>query len=316
VGQLFGELSVVEGGYHGSNIVFDGTLQSGAYRFVSASTNRFAMTSHVLEAVTITRAAFVTQTDLSAQARTAARFVLDGSLTFRHLEAFDLFGFEPLGFSNLLVSMEFDQDNPADRSFAFAAGEMALDTARSRARDGSLPRRFPLQLSAMRQSERRTDQSGRPVVAMPPDLGFIPVETALGPGALGPVWFGVELSMSFGSPGALAPRLGFSGALLAAWAPDPTGPNVAVGIRLPGSESGRKSLTIMGPLSLAIGRLDLQHDGDGFLLRLRDVALSFLGLRLPPGGRANAALFSDPDPTALSTSLGWYAAYKKDEEAG
>jgi hypothetical protein len=272
------------------------------------------MTSHVLETVTITRAAFVTLTDRSTQTHTAARFVLDGSLTFRRLQAFDLFGFEPLGFSNLLVSMEFDQDDPANRSFAFAAGEMAPDAARSRARDGSLPRRFPLQLSAMRQSEPRTDQSGRSVVAMPPDLGFIPVETVLGPGALGPVWFGLELTLSFGSPGALAPRLGFTGALLAAWAPDPTGPNVAVGIRLPGSEGGRKSLTIMGPLSLAIGRLDLQHDGDGFLLRLRDIALSFLGLRLPPGGRANAALFADPDPTAPSTSLGWYAAYMKDEE--
>ena len=316
VGQLFDELSVVEGGFHGSNIVFDGTLQSGAYRFVSASTNRFAMTSHVLEEVTITRAAFLTETDLSTEGRTVARFVLDGSLTFRRLQPFDLFGFEPVGFSNLLVSMELDQDHPADRSFAFAAGEMALDAARSRARDGSLPRRFPLQLSAMRQSEQRTDPSGRSVVAMPPDLGFIPVETVLGPGALGPVWFGLELALSFGSPGALAPRLGFTGALLAAWAPDPTGANVAVGIRLPGSESGRKSLTIMGPLSLAIGRLDLQHDGDGFLLRLRDVALSFLGLRLPPGGHANAALFSDPDPTAPSTSLGWYAAYMKDEEAG
>jgi hypothetical protein len=161
-----------------------------------------------------------------------------------------------------------------------------------------------------------TDARGKEKVAMPPDLGFIPVESPLGDGGLGAEWYGLEMTLSFGSPGALAPRLGFSGALLAAWAPAADAPNVSVGIRLPGSAGGQKSLTVMGPLKLGIGRLNFLFDPAtrGYLLRLQNVALSFLGLSFPPGGRTNALLFGDPDPRAGNAALGWYLAYKKDKK--
>jgi hypothetical protein len=324
VARLFGELADLRDSTRGNNLLLDGTLQNGAYRFASASRSPFDMQSHVLEQVTVSRARFVTL-PRSVAGRTVARFILDGSMGFLRLGDFDLFGFGAgkdgdggeLAFSGLVVSMDFDPANPSGtRSFGFVAGEMSLDAGGSRARVESLPRRFPLRAAAMRQGGRVTDAQGKQKTAMPPDLGFIPVESPLGDGGLGQEWYGLEMTLSFGSPGALAPSLGFSGALLAAWAPAAAAPNVSVGIRLPGSEGGKKSLTVMGPLKLGIGRLNFLFDPAtrGYLLRLQNVALSFLGLSFPPGGRTNALLFGDPDPRASNAALGWYLAYKKDKK--
>lgn len=326
VARLFGEPGTLRDSLRGNNLLLDGTLQKGAYRFSSASRSRFALESRVLDQVTVARARFVTVPGETAGGRTVARFILDGSMGFRRLGDFDLFGFGPaenggeggqLVFSNLFVSMEFDPADPgASRRFGFVAGQMSLDAGSSRARPESLPRRFPLRAAAMRQGGRVTDAKGQEKVAMPPDLGFIPVESPLGEGGLGEEWYGLEMTLGFGSPGALAPSLGFSGALLAAWSPAADAPNVAVGIRLPGSEGGKKTLTVMGPLKLGIGRLAFLWDPStrGYLLRLQNVALSFLGLSFPPGGRTNALLFGDPDPRAGNPALGWYLAYKKDEK--
>jgi len=150
--------------------------------------------------------------------------------------------------------------------------------------------------------------------ATPAGLGFIPVESPLTAGSPGPTWFGLELELSFGNPGGLAAKVPFTGALLASWAPAEKGYDVAVSLRLPGSTGGHKSLTLMGPLHLNIGRVSFLYDADtsGYLLLLQNMALSFLGLSFPPGGKAEAVLFGDPDPSAASTTLGWYAAYAKD----
>ena len=328
VGRLFAELAQLSDyGAHGpNNIVLDGTLQNGAFRFASSTSNHFTIASQVVEFVTVDRAQFVTLPAQSTEHHVAARFLLEGSMGFKRLADFDLFGYGSsegqgdsgrLAFSNMLVTMEFDPQDPGStRKLAFVAGQMNLDPVRSSARAGSLPRRFPLQVAAMRDATTTAAgaQSAKP--AKPADLGFIPVESPLTPGDLGPTWFGLELALSFGDPGGLASTLGFTGALLASWAPSEKGYDVAVGLRLPGSGGGRKSLTIMGPLNLSIGRLTFLYDTatSGYLLTLQNIALSFLGLTFPPGGKTNAVLFGDPDPQGANPALGWYAAYKKDEE--
>ena len=332
VGRLFAELAQLSDyGLHGpNNIVLDGTLQHGAYRFVSSTSHDFTIASQVVEFVNVDRAQFVTLPAQSTEHHVAARFLLEGSMGFRRLGDFDLFGFGSselkgdsgqLAFSNMVVTMEFDSQDPkATRRLAFVAGQMNLDPVRSRARAASLPRRFPLQVAAMRDAATAAPggppKPGSAKAATPADLGFIPVESPLTPGDLGPVWFGLELALSFGNPGGLASTIGFTGALLASWAPSENGYDVAVGLRLPGSQGGRKSLTIMGPLNLSIGRLTFLYDNatSGYLLTLQNLALSFLGLSFPPGGKTNAVLFGDPDPQGANTALGWYAAYKKDEE--
>jgi hypothetical protein len=329
VGRLFAELAaLVEYGLHGpNNIVLDGTLQHGAYRFASATRYHFAINSSVVDFVAVDRAVFVTLVQQTTQQRVAAQFALEGAMGFKRLGDFDLFGFGPsepasdsgqLALSNLIVAMEFDPADPqASRKLTFVAGQAAFDPARSRARSGSLPRRFPLQVAAMREgAPGPSNGTAPPKVATPADLGFIPVESPLTPGSLGPTWFGLELALSFGSPGGLAAQAGFTGALLASWAPSDEGYDVALGLRLPGSQGGRKSMTIMGPLNLSIGRLSFLYDSDtsGYLLLLQNIALSFLGLSFPPGGKVNATLFGNPDPSVTTSALGWYAAFKKDDE--
>lgn len=325
VGRLFGELgSLTEYGVHGpNNIVIEGTLQHGVYSFASTTSSHFEVSSQVVEFVTVDRAQFVTLPPQPGSTLVAGRFLLEGTMGFHKLSDFDVFGFggstDPddsgvLAFSNMLVTIEFDPADPsAARKLAFVAGQMNLDPARSVARAGSLPRRFPLQVSAMRDAAT-AGKAQKP--AMPADLGFIPVESPLTPGQLGPVWFGLELALSFGEPGGLASSIRLTGALLVSWAPSEKGYDVAIGLRLPGSQGGRKSLQLLGPLNLSIGRLGFLYDTDtsGYLLTLQEIALSFLGLSFPPGGKTNAVLFGDPDPASPSSALGWYAAYKKDEE--
>jgi hypothetical protein len=287
------------------------------YNFSTSSVSPFAMTSFVLGRVTITSAQFLTLVDQSTKRQTVASFILNGSMTFRCLGDFDLFGFGRLAFSNLFVTMTFNPNEPrGTRTFTFVAGQMNLDISNSTARPASLPRRFPLQVAAMRQSQAQTDPGKKAGTTMPGDLGFIPVEMPLTSGDLGPEWYGLELTLSFGSPGALAPTLGFTGALLCSWAPDAQKYNVDIGIRLPGSGSGQKSLTIMGPLQLSMQRLNFLWDPStsGYLLRFQNIALSFLGLSFPPGGQTNAILFGDPDPNSSNSTLGWYLAYNKDKK--
>ena len=172
VGRLFAELATlpVYGAHGPNNIVLDGTLQDGAYRFVSTTSSNFAITSEVVDFVTVHRAQFVTLADKTTANRVAAQFVLEGEMGFARLGDFDLFGFGPskvagdsgsLAFSNLLVAMDFDPGAPqASRTMTFVAGQMAFDPSRSSARAKSLPARFPLQVTAMREGQAATAAGG------------------------------------------------------------------------------------------------------------------------------------------------------------
>ena len=82
VGGLFAELAQLSDyGAHGpNNIVLDGTLQHGAFRFASSTSHRFTIASQVVEFVTIDRAQFVTLPAQSTEHHVAARFLLEGSM--------------------------------------------------------------------------------------------------------------------------------------------------------------------------------------------------------------------------------------------
>jgi hypothetical protein len=321
VAALFDETSSLQNSTNGDNIVFDGLWQnngtSDSYSFTFNGENRFVMTSQVLANVVITDAQFVT---MPAGAPTdpgvATRFLLGGSLQFLPQPGFDLFSFgdpassDGLRFSNMFVSMEYDPGATPSRTFAFIAAQILFPSG-SVARPESLYARFPLQLAAVRQSGVSTG-SGGDVISTPSDLGFIPVASPLPEGSLGTSFYGIEMTLSLGSPGALAPKLPFTASLLASWAPGADALNAAVGIKLPGSDGGKKSLTIQGPLKLAIGDITFLQNDSAYLLRFSDIALQFLSLRFPSGGKTNAMLFGDPNPSGGSRTLGWYAAYKKD----
>jgi hypothetical protein len=157
--------------------------------------------------------------------------------------------------------------------------------------------------------------ASRAKTASPRELGYLTVKTPLVTGPLGAEWYGLDMNLSLGSRGALAGQAAINASLLAAWAPAANSPNIAAGLRLPGSDG--RSIRIAGPLSLDIGAIEimLTQPDDGYLMRFRNVALGFLGLKFPPGGRTNVLLFGDPNPKSNNSALGWYAAYKKDDKA-
>jgi len=125
------------------------------------------------------------------------------------------------------------------------------------------------------------------------------------------------MSLNLGGQGSLAAKTGFFATLLASWAPSADAPNTAIGLSLPGSGGGQKSLTIEGPLKLTLGGISLlnardSRGGPAYMMRFQNIALGFLALKFPPGGRTNILLFGDPDPSNTNSTLGWYAAFKKD----
>lgn len=324
VAELFGETSSLQNSTHGDNIILNGIWQKhgtkDSYVFAKEGDDVFKISSHVLDSVVISGAQFVTvipEGGLTAGSDIATQFVLRGSLRFKALEGFDLFSFGAapgsegaggrLSYSNLLISMTFTPGDESKPEFSFQAGQMAFDLASSAAREGSIYRKFPLQVTGMLQGTKS---------AKPADLGYIIIDSPLSPGSLGETWFGLVMSLSLGTQGGLAARTGFSATLLAAWAPGKLVYNVAVGLRLPGSEGGKKSLTIQGPLKLDIGRIAalFNKEEQAYLMRFENISLGFMSLKFPPGGRTNLLLFGDPDPKSTNQALGWYAAYKKDEK--
>ncbi len=319
VASLFSELSTLQDSNHGNNIILNGIWQKhgdeDSYAFLSTDRDEFAIESHVLDYVLITKAQFVTLIPeggfKDGQTDVASRFIFTGQLQYKKLDGFDLFSFgdrdaqSGLNYTNMMISMKHDSGNDENAQFDFVAGQMVFDNSASLARPSSLYKKFPLSVSAMLQSDLKST---------PPDQGFLVVSSPVPTGSLGNPWFGINMELSFGSPGGLAEKVGFSGSLLAAWSPDKGAPNVAIGIQLPGSEG--KSITIEGPLKLNIGDIKfIYHEADdAYLMKFQNIALSFLALSFPPGGKTNMLLFGDPDPDSDNSKLGWYAAYKKDSD--
>jgi hypothetical protein len=315
VAELFLEPAVLNGG-QGGILVFVGTWQkhgqTDAYAFTCQGENRFAMTSRVLDTVEVDAAQFVT-VQANAQAAggmtVTSRFVLSGSIAWRALP-FDVFSFGPetagagggLAYANLLISMQFPRMQPSSTTFAFLADQVGLVAPPGAARAESLYARMPLTVAAMLQGSS---------AAFPAALGYAPVSTPLDPGALGPQWFGLQLSLDLGSAGALAAAGGLAASLLLAWAPAAKAYNVGVGMHLPGAGSSGKTISIEGPLTLGVRTLALfPGAANDYLLRFGTITLGFFGVQFPRGGSTDLLLFGNPDPQRAATSLGWYAAYQ------
>jgi hypothetical protein len=144
-------------------------------------------------------------------------------------------------------------------------------------------------------------------------MGYLGVQSPLTQSALVYPWFGLTFDLDLGSLGALAAKAGFVASLLAAWSPSSGTPKLFVGLKLPGSDGGKGTISIEGVLNLGFRALVLGRNGDSnYYLLLNALALKFLSLTFPPGGQIDMALFGDPTDQHNS-SLGWYAAYTKDQ---
>lgn len=283
---------------------------ASAYTFSTTADNRFKATSGVLDVVDVASAQFVTVVPPGAGQAVSA-FLLSGSIAFLEptgdpTTAFDLFSYAPLAYANLRIEIGYTPGDPTKDVYTFDAAKVSLDPARSATRDQSLFASFPLTPTALVQ----VPASGDPSPATPKSLGFAGVAAPVGQGVLSAPWFGIVSTLGLGSAGALAAEAGFQASLLTAWAPgSPTSPNVAVALKLPGTGSGGKLLSLESVLKLKIGDLELTRAGDGtYVLSLDRITLSVLVLTFPPSGQLTARLFADPTGKD-HTTLGWFAGY-------
>jgi hypothetical protein len=217
-----------------------------------------------------------------------------------------------LNYSNLYVNMSFNLNTPSVTTFAFDASQIAFNSSQSNARPNSLYPNFALQINKLLSGNEESAPSGQGYLKL-----ALPGINATG---LAGNWYGLQMTLNMGSPGELASSAGFNASLLIAWSPGSKsaapGYNAFVGIKLPGTSSNAKLLSIQGVLKLSIDKLSLQYvkDQNSYLLTLSNIALKLLGiLKLPPGGNTDFLLFSNPNPGATAKSLGWYAAYNKSE---
>lgn len=293
----------------------------------------FTIDSNIFNSIAFSRVQFNTLTaGAGDSASLRGRFLIWGSMNFASLKdangsPFDVLSFgtpdgtspqgagKGLEFSGLELDITSPLSTPNAMSFTFNAGSLAFDLASSTFRPDSLFQTLALQLDSF---------LAVPEDKRPSDLGFLPVNVGVSLKAISGPWFGVVYKISMGTPGSLAEKVGFESRILLAWSPQSKDSDdsyaALVGIQLPGAAPGAKLISIQGILKISIDKIELLYETvtggtkKAFNLRLSNIGLRFLGIaKLPPGASINFFLFGDPEGTG---SLGWYAAYKKDEKSG
>ncbi|HEY9830976.1 MAG TPA: hypothetical protein V6D26_10370, partial [Stenomitos sp.] len=336
--RLFDERTQLLNTTTGRNIVLlKGTAENHdgqtTYAFSFSGENHFALPdSTVLNEVEIIKAQFSTDpVEVAPNATITGRFSFWGRLNFEYLPKFDIlsFGAQPsstpttepndkfLSFSNLVVTLKFQLDKPKERTFTFEPGNLQFDTKQSKVRENSLYAKFPLKLTGLTYSSN--DKK-------PSDFGYMPVKSPLGSSSLGTTWYGLTFDLELGTVGALAGKAGIVVSIIAAWSPhqnvDETsgasaGSGVFVGLRLFGSSGNKKEFSIQGVIKIVFESIEFvvgtNKGKTSYLLKLKNIMLKLLTLSIPPTGKSEIIIFGDPEGTAESNTLGWYAAYAKEK---
>jgi len=332
ISKLFGETAALASSsspQFRNSLVFDGNRQvinlKPSYAFHTREQYRFLLSGTVVKYAQVSSAQFITLAqDTSSIAgdpteRVRARFNLSGYLNFYAMPEFDAFSFGDtlpatdlptagLQFANLGIGMEFDLPAATPLYFSLDPTLMSFDTGLSQPRDQSLFRKFPLTMSAL--------LTGSPDKGVK-DLGYVPVRVREFSklGNIGAEWYGLAFILNLGTLGALANNAGFAATLLVAWSPGGPPNPAQVLLNLPGLGTGKKEIGLQSVLKLTLGSIELSPQLDSekqitaYLLSLRNIALSFLGKKLPTSGVTDLALFSDFRKEGGGSSLSWYAAY-------
>ncbi|MDB4921801.1 hypothetical protein [Mucilaginibacter sp.] len=320
-----------------NTIVYNGSYQKQGdakpiYIFDQVGDNQFLFDSNVLNYVEVIKSQFNTVVN---QGKTntglvKSRFSFWGYLSFdiptyidgENTVNLDLFSFGNvtpnttligLSISNLAIEMDFDVTTPTVRTFSFDTSHVAFDLKQSTSRKDSLYPNFALQLNGLISGNK--DKK-------PMSLGYLEATTQLSNSLPDGDWYGLDCSLNLGTPGALASAVGFNSNLLLAWAPGSKATdsnyNLMVGMKLPGTGGDAKLLSLQGVLKVSIADINLLYapKQQSFLLKLVDIGVKFLGIaKLPPGATISFYLFGNPSPDTSKDTLGWYAAYVKDDNA-
>lgn len=322
-----------------NTVVLNGTYQdhdgTPVYVFENTDDNLFYFNSNLLKNVEIIKIQFNTLTTDPAATQIQSRFTMWGYLNYAVMKTtipatmdtqkttvvMDAFSFgnsdgagtdiiNGLNYSNLYIDMTFNTTTPTVVDYTFNASEIVFNSGLSTARLISLYPNFALQINNLITGNKDTP---------PSSLGYLNLTLpGINTTELSGDWYGLEMTLNMGTPGELAASLDFNASLLIAWSPGSKdtdkGYNAFVGIKLPGTSSNAKLLSLQGVLKLSIDTMKLEYveAQQSYLMTLSKIALKFLGiLKLPPGGSTNFLLFGNPNPGVTAKSLGWYAAYNK-----
>lgn len=321
INRLFGEKTKADN--RDNLVILRGACENHdgvpAYTFVSADDNLIFLDSTIMQDVEIQKASFSTTVPQSGgQGIVQSVFSCWGFINFNKLSDFDIlsFGNEVNGLpgsagvacAGLNLDMNFPLETPSTRTFRFDISHLSVDIGQSTARNDSLYRHFPLQLTGMTTGSKDNT---------PASQGFLNVTQWINQpqeGISGD-WYGLVFTLNMGTLGALASAAGFNTTFLAAW--NVGGSGTAAALKLPGVNPQAPFFSLQGVLKLDIGSVSLSlADGSGpgkaaYLMKINNIAVKLLSLSFPPGGNIGFFLFGNPDQGAPPESLGWYAAYVK-----
>ena len=249
------------------------------------------------------------------------RFNLSGHMKFKKIGDFDLFSYETLLFSNLMLDMQFRlQDiNPSDQTprkkFTFIPGNISFDKSNSVPRPGSLALHFPIELQSLMYHDPDASKEEAKTVT-PESLGFMRVEAPLPTAPVNDYWYALRFNLNLGTVGALAAKVGFDASLIVAWTPGKKNNQTHMYVKMPFSGG----FSLEGVLKFSIGSVLFFNNPDKkeYAMIFTEVGVSLLGKKLPPNGSTVLYLFGNPDSPAAgdsgSSNLAWFGAYKQDKK--
>jgi len=308
----------------GNNLIIEGAYQrvggAPSYAFTLTGQNVFNTSNTALTQIEVLAVQLITGGDSSPQ-EVLTSFILMGNLRFFRLDPFDLFSFGPdendtdgyLRYSGLCIDMRFPLETPGLQTFNVRTTNMGFDVSASVPRISSLFNNFPLNVTSLLAAPNLSAGGETPTGQTPEDLGYTSVAAQLDQVPMVPGWYGLVFTLDLGTFGALTGSNGFKISILAAWSKGKSEEDnpVYLGLKLPGISAIAGSFPLQGVLKLGFRSFQFEtyttDEGlPGYLLRLRNFALSVLVWSFPPRN-ADIVLFGQPGNP--SGSLGWYAAY-------
>lgn len=311
------------------SIVMDGLYDkrngTTAYTFAIDQPNVLGLASAAIQDVNIQTVQLAAVGQASAE-QVTTRFYISGSLQFATLPDFDLFSYQALPFSNLVLDMKFNlnvldpESHTPKKTFLLQPGGLVFGKTGLLSRPGSLVPHFPLELAGLLyHSPETATEASTPVT--PASLAYLPVDAPLPTNPVSATWYGLRFNLNLGSMGALTAKIGFQAEILMAWSPGVTKKQVQVFIKMPFTgTTPNKGFSLQGVIKFAVDNIQFVNTPAGekmqYALVLSQVGLSMLGLKLPRSGDTVFYLFGNPDEQqqaatgADSGNLGWFGAYK------
>jgi len=246
-----------------------------------------------------------------------AQITLNGALWFDpdpfktgvDLFSYGVVGTGGLGLTNFSLEMAFQLDAQGQRPPPPYAPTLDVDYSRlavsevpGTVRPGALLSGLPLKLKGILADDEGLDVTklgGKPVNVL--QIAGRETQTP---------HFALQFELMIGSLGELSGvHAGLAAEMRLAWGPRATtadADGALLTIQLPGASGGFKDLNVQGMLKLVFGDANLMQvpykDGKVFVVLFNNVALSVMGITLPPKVVSDLILFSDP-ANASSSSL-------------